>query len=97
VNGNMQVIYPLSPKDNNFIRAGETRRIPDNTRFRMTKPYGQETILIGAYENPFIVRPDTAAPLSTRGLVRGITVETEDTHTDMRPVATAKFTYRIGP
>ena len=36
VHGNTQVIYPTNQRDNNFIRAGETRRIPDNTRFRMT-------------------------------------------------------------
>jgi hypothetical protein len=39
VNGNTQVIYPVSPNDNNFIRAGQTRRIPDNTRFRMGPPF----------------------------------------------------------
>ncbi|MDR0722110.1 MAG: DUF4384 domain-containing protein [Treponema sp.] len=40
VKGNTQVIYPVSPQDNNFITAGKTWQIPDNTRFRMTKPYG---------------------------------------------------------
>jgi hypothetical protein len=97
VNGNAQVIYPLSPHDNNFIRAGETRLIPDNMRFRMTKPYGEEMILAGAYERPFAARANPAAPLSNKGLVRGIVVEREDTQADMRPLATAKFTYRIGP
>jgi hypothetical protein len=97
VNGSAQVIYPVSPRDNNFIRAGETRRIPDNTRFRMTAPYGEEMILAGAYEKPFTVQGGSAAPLSNRLLVRGMTVESEDTRTDMRPVAAAKFTYRIGP
>jgi hypothetical protein len=97
VNGNAQVIYPVSPRDNNFIKAGETRQIPDNTRFRMTKPYGEEMILVGAYEKPFVAQTNGTAPLSNKILVRGITVEREDTRTDMRPVATAKFTYRIGP
>jgi len=97
VNGNTQVIYPVSPKDNNFIKAGETRQIPDNTRFKMTKPYGEEMILVGAYEKPFAIRSNSAMPLSNNLLVRGITVEREDIKTDMRPVAVAKFTYRIGP
>jgi hypothetical protein len=97
VNGNAQVIYPVSPRDNNFIRAGETRRIPDNTRFRMTKPYGEEMILAGAYEEPFVIRESASAPLSNGLLVRGIVVEREGARTDMRPVAAAKFTYRIGP
>ena len=97
VNGNAQVIYPVSSRDNNLIRAGETRRIPDNTRFRLGKPYGEETILVGAYERPFVVQSGEAAPLSNRLLVRGLTVEQEDGGADMRPIATAKFTYRIGP
>jgi hypothetical protein len=97
VNGIAQVIYPVSPRDNNFIRAGETRRIPDNTRFRMTKPYGEEMILAAAYEKPFVIRANPAAPLSNNTLVRGITVESEDTLTDMRPASAAKFTCRIEP
>jgi hypothetical protein len=97
VNGNAQVIYPVSAGDRNFIKAGETRQIPDNTRFRMTKPYGEETVLVGAYESPFALKTSGAAPLSNRLLSRGIVVEREDTGTEMRPAATAKFTYRIGP
>jgi hypothetical protein len=97
VNGSAQVIYPVSPGDNNLIKAGETRQIPDNTRFRMTKPYGEETILVGAYERPFTLQTNGAAPLSNRLLTRGIVVERQDTGTEMRPVAAAKFTYRIGP
>jgi hypothetical protein len=97
VHGSAQVIYPVSPRDNNFIRAGETRQIPDNTWFRMGKPYGEEMILVGAYEGSFVIKDGPAAPLSNRNLVRGITVEREDTQSDMRPAASAKFTYRIGP
>ncbi|GHU50115.1 hypothetical protein FACS1894200_09390 [Spirochaetia bacterium] len=78
VNGNAQVIYPVSPRDNAFIKAGETRQIPDNTRFRLTKPYGEETILVSAYEKPFVVRANEAAPLSNQLLLRGLVVETED-------------------
>jgi hypothetical protein len=97
VNGSAQVIYPVSPQDNNFIRAGETRQIPDHTRFRMTTPYGEEMVLVDAYERSFAVQHGNAAPLSNRLLVRGILVESKDTQTDMRPVVAAKFTYRIGP
>jgi hypothetical protein len=97
VNGNAQVIYPVSPGDNNFIKAGETRQIPDNTRFRMAQPYGEEMILVGAYERPFATQTNGAEPLSNRLLARGLVVESEDTRMDMRPAATAKFTYRIGP
>jgi TolB-like protein len=97
VHGNAQVIYPLAPGDRNFIRAGETRQIPDHSRFKMTAPYGEETILAAAYESPFAVREGAAAPLSSRLLSRGIVVEREDTRQEMRPLAAARFTYRIGP
>jgi hypothetical protein len=97
VNGNAQVIYPVSPRDNNFIKAGETRQIPDTTRFRMTQPYGEEMILAGAYEKPFAMQTNRAVPLSNQFLTRGIVVEREDTLTDMRPAAVAQFTYKIGP
>ncbi|MDR0876677.1 MAG: DUF4384 domain-containing protein [Treponema sp.] len=97
VNGNAQVIYPVTPADNNFIKASVTRQIPDNTRFRMTKPYGEETILVGAYEKPFVVQDSQAAPLTNQMLVRGLVVELENAHTEMSPVATANFTYRIAP
>jgi hypothetical protein len=97
VNGNAQVIYPVAPGDNNFIKAGETRQIPDNTRFRMAPPYGEEMILVGAYERPFALQTNGAVPLSNRLLTRGLVVESEDAGADMRPAATAKFTYRIGP
>jgi hypothetical protein len=38
VNGMARVIYPTAARDNNFIRAGETRNIPDTTRYRMGAP-----------------------------------------------------------
>jgi TolB-like protein len=97
VNGDAQVIYPVSPNDNNFIKAGQTRQIPDNTQFRMTRPYGEEMILVGAYEKPFVVQSNSTGPLSNNLLVRSITAERTDSRTEMRPVATAKFNYSIGP
>jgi len=95
VNGNTQVIYPTSPNDNNFIRAGQTRRIPDNTRFRMGPPYGEEIILAAAYDRPF-TSGQLSGPLSADNITRGLTVES-DTNTAMSPSATAKFSYTILP
>jgi hypothetical protein len=96
VNGNVQVIYPTSPGDNNFIRAGQTRQIPDNTRFRMTEPYGQEIILAAAYNTPFTVgRQNAPEPLSSYAVTRGLVVENAETQITMPPVATAKVTYSI--
>jgi len=96
VNGKAQVIYPTSPRDNNFIRAGQTRNIPDNTKFKMTKPYGEEIILVAAYSTSFTVSGQSIpAPVSSNVVVRGFTAESTETQTSIQPVATAKFTYSI--
>ena len=93
VNGNTQVIYPASAKDNNFIKGGQTRRIPDNTRFRMGPPFGEEIILAAAYDRPFTTG-QLSGPLSADNITRGLTVES-DNKTAMAPSATAKFSYTI--
>jgi hypothetical protein len=90
VNGDSQVIYPLSERDNNFIRAGETRRIPDNTRYRLGAPFGEEIILVAAYDRPF-ASGQVSGTLSADSIIRGLTVE------GMAPAATAKFSYTILP
>jgi len=96
VNGNAQVIYPTTSRDNNYIKAGQTRNIPDNTKFKMTKPYGDEIILVAAYDAPFTVPRQTAsAPVSNNVIARGFAVENTETQTSIQPVATAKFTYSI--
>ncbi|MDR0502044.1 MAG: DUF4384 domain-containing protein [Treponema sp.] len=94
VNGNTQIIYPAGSADNNFIRAGETRRIPDNTRFRMGSPFGEELILAAAYDRPFTSGASGTVPLSEGYISRGLTVES-DNKTSLSPSATAKFSYTI--
>jgi len=95
VSGQAQVIYPTSSRDNNFIKAGQTRQIPDNTKYKMTKPYGEEIILVAAYDAPFNVGKQNSAPLSNNVVMRGLIVEDAETKTNVQPVATAKFTYSI--
>jgi len=95
VNGTTQVIYPVSPSDNNFIRAGQTRRIPDNTRYRMGPTFGEEIILAAAYERPFTPAQQSGT-LSADNISRGLTVES-DTKTAMSPSVTAKISYTILP
>jgi hypothetical protein len=98
VNGTAQVIYPATGRDNNFIRAGETRSIPDNTRYRMGAPYGEEYILAAAYDRPFRSEAGGGAPLSSREITRGLTVEPEESGGSAQsPVATAKFSYTMLP
>jgi hypothetical protein len=97
VNGNTQVIYPTSQRDNNFIRAGQTRRIPDNTRYRMGPPYGEELILTAAYDAPFSLPSASAnGPLSASLITRSLNAESVN-RAQMTPKATAKFSYTILP
>jgi len=95
VNGVAQVIYPVSPNDNNFIRAGETRRIPDNTRFKMGAPFGEEMILAAAYERQFR-NEQLPAAISEDNIIRGLTVEA-DNRAKISPASTAKYSYTILP
>jgi hypothetical protein len=95
VNGTAQVIYPAVGRDNNFIRSGETRSIPDNTLYRMGSPFGEEYILVAAYDRPFKVEAGSGAQLSEAVITRGLTVETGGIQSS--PAATAKFSYTILP
>lgn len=95
VNGDTQIIYPVSPGDNYFIRAGETRRIPDNTRYLMGPPFGEELILAAAYNQPFILTRQSG-PLSAESVTRNMTVQSE-TNAPLNPSATTKFSYTILP
>jgi len=96
VNGSTQVIYPVSPSDNNFIRGGQTRRLPDNTQYRMGPPYGEELILAAAYDRPFAPSQSGPFTLSAEAITRGLVVES-DNRAAMSPSATAKFSYTILP
>jgi len=95
VNGNTQVIYPVSARDNNFIKAGQVRRIPDNTLYRMGSPFGEEIILAAAYDHPFAINQQSDQ-ISAAAVTRSMTVNS-DNNTSMTPLATAKFSYTILP
>ncbi|MDR1635709.1 MAG: DUF4384 domain-containing protein [Treponema sp.] len=100
VNGAAQVIYPTVSRDNNVIRAGETRRIPDNTRFRMGAPYGEEYILVAAYDRPFSLDVGPGGQVSGSAISRGMVVESNEGASKgekISPLATAKFSYTILP
>jgi hypothetical protein len=95
VYGNSRRIYPLARRDDNFLRAGERRRIPDNTRYRLNAPFGEEYILIAVYERPFMTGAEPAAPISRESVSRGLTVESAEG--PALPAATAMFRYTILP
>ncbi|MCL2213944.1 MAG: DUF4384 domain-containing protein [Treponema sp.] len=95
VNGDTQLIYPASPFDNSFIRAGETRRIPDNSSYRMHAPFGEEIIIVSAYDQPF-TQSQSTGQMTEDSLNRVITAES-GSRTQMTPSATARFNYLILP
>jgi hypothetical protein len=99
VNGMSQVIYPTTAADNNRISAGEIRKIPDNTRYRLGKPYGEEYILVAAYDEPFTVQPEPPAQITAAAVEKGLYVEPVSSggQPSMSPIATAKFSYTILP
>jgi hypothetical protein len=96
VNGNTKVIYPAADIDNNFIRAGQTRRIPDNFSFLLEPPFGEELILVAAYDRPFNFSPSAAFPLNADTIKRSLNVESNNA-AEISPVATARFCYTVLP
>jgi hypothetical protein len=91
VNGKTQVIYPTAARDNNFIKGGEARRIPDNTRFRMNRPFGEEFILVAAYSKPVNAAANNEAQISDAVISQGLFIENN------QPLAAAKISYTILP
>jgi len=98
VYGNKQVVYPLLPGDDNFIRAGRTRQIPDNGVFMMTPPFGEEMILVSAYDRPFAVnRQQGTESLSAESVSRGLRVESAGNRGEMTPSATGMVPFTVLP
>jgi hypothetical protein len=101
VYGNTKLMYPKPGRDNNFIKAGETRRIPDKSRYRVRRPYGVEYIIVAAYEKPVQIIQEQSAPLSNDILTRLLEdVPLEETvvstgNDKTSPAATALFSYSI--
>ncbi|MCL1818222.1 MAG: DUF4384 domain-containing protein, partial [Spirochaetaceae bacterium] len=89
--GNTSVLYPSRPRDDNRIMAGQTRRIPERTRYRMHAPYGEEYILVAAYAAPFAFQSFAEEPVSREAIRRSLY------ENDSRPIVTAWFSYTIMP
>jgi hypothetical protein len=59
IDNNMQVIFPnVWERDNNFLKAGTTRIIPEDTKFVLHAPYGEERILVYASTGPMDIPDD---------------------------------------
>jgi hypothetical protein len=96
VHGNQKTVYPISNRQNNLIKAGVPKHIPDVGRFRMMKPYGEEYVLIAAFREPTGYETQTEVPISKETVsaslkARGMAATDED----QEPVAATKLSYSI--
>jgi hypothetical protein len=101
----IMVFYPRNNRDRNFIRAGETRRIPDVGSFRLHKPFGEEYILVAAYEDPFEINPGRTAAFSATAVANSLVVRggsfidpvsgNIEFNTNMTPDVTTKYSFSV--
>jgi hypothetical protein len=109
IHGRVQVIYPLSEEEPNFIEAGSEWTVPAGIDFQVALPRGIEYILVSAFESPFAIEKPKAPTRITnttvsegfkaRALVRRensqrVAASEED---DMDCAATAQCSYTILP
>jgi hypothetical protein len=103
---NILTFYPRNSRDRNFIKAGETRRIPDVTPFRLHKPFGEEYILVAAYKDPFVINPGKTAAFSGEAVSNSLfavkggsfidpSSGNVEFNTDMKADAAAKCSFSI--
>jgi hypothetical protein len=109
IHGRMQVIYPLSEDEPNFIEAGTEWTVPVGIDFQVSLPRGVEYILVAAFEKPFSIEKQQAPVRITnvtvsegfkaRALARRENSQrvTGSAENDMDCVATAQCSYTILP
>jgi hypothetical protein len=111
VNGVVQVVYPRRSSDNALIHAGETIRFPlsSSTRYHLVQPFGEEYILVEAYDLPFVISQGGAVVATSDSISQRMQVQTKgfDVQEDedqagtnigtvnLSPAATAKINYSI--
>jgi hypothetical protein len=92
--------------ENNFIRAGETRRVPGEPRYLLGPPYGLEYVIVMAYRTQILLQPEAErpAPVSEADILRRLHLKgyVDTKNPDNRgkpiltnPVATSSFSYTI--
>ncbi|MDR3138516.1 MAG: DUF4384 domain-containing protein [Treponema sp.] len=93
--GRMSMIYPTRGSGSNFLRGNAVKEM----KFACTPPYGNETFLLMACEEPFAINPAeyTAVDASTGAVeraLRGLQYK-EGGGVSAEPAATARFSYTI--
>ncbi|MDR1587252.1 MAG: DUF4384 domain-containing protein, partial [Treponema sp.] len=109
IHGRVQVIYPLSEDEPNFIKAGSSWTVPAGIDFQVSLPRGVEYILVAAFEQPFAIeKPKEPTRITNVTVSEGFKARAltrrENTQrvassgeADMDAAATAQCTYTILP
>jgi len=105
VDGQVKDVYPTRNNQNNRLKAGVVRTLPDGTRFRLGEPFGEEYILVSAFKEQIAVTNESVDLASANFVTRGIEVEDDQAKTggsisynrSIKPAARAKFSYTVLP
>lgn len=101
VTGDLQVIFPLSANDDNFLPANKILTLPpDGITYKMVSPYGEENIMVVASTQAFeFIKEETHATKITRDAIRrGLAVITNrDLPSGKSIFSTAQFSYTVLP
>jgi hypothetical protein len=106
IHGKVQVIYPLSKDEPNFIEAGSEWTVPAGIDFQVSLPRGVEYILVAAFEQPFTIEKPKEpqritnvtvaegfkARARTRRETRGRVMASEENDMDCAAVAQCSYT-----
>jgi len=99
VDGVVKDMYPTEESENNYIRAGETRMLPDRGRIKLGKPYGEEYVLISAFTEQIAITNESVqlpkANFKTRGAEKEEYIGTVSYNRGIEPVARTKFSYTV--
>ena len=96
VRGIKALIYPISSRQNNFIKAGVPKKIPDTGTFTIAKPYGEEIILVTAFREQFDGSDAASVAFNEATAKAGLTGRSIlSSDINMAPAAAARLTYTV--
>ncbi|GHU48371.1 hypothetical protein FACS1894200_05300 [Spirochaetia bacterium] len=112
VDGRISLVYPAGKNDKTFLAANETRTILDSVPITLASPYGNEYLLVAAYEKSFsimmMMRP---VPVNRRIIDQSLAVsaigndgasvsirsQSSAFSPPLEPISTVKYTYSVLP
>ncbi|MDR1931632.1 MAG: DUF4384 domain-containing protein [Spirochaetales bacterium] len=104
---NVGLMFPVNARDweNNYIRAGQTRKIPDSPRYLLAPPFGLEYVIVMAYRAQIQVKAERPGPVTPSAILQQLNLKGQvdlqnpdnygKTVTNVKPAAAASFSYTI--